>query len=39
MGLGLPITRSMLEQYGAEIRFVEPSEGFATALSITFPTR
>jgi signal transduction histidine kinase len=39
MGLGLPITRSMLEQYGAEIRFVEPTEGFATSLSITFPTR
>jgi signal transduction histidine kinase len=39
MGLGLPITRSMLEQYGAEIQFVEPTEGFATSLSITFPTR
>ena len=39
MGLGLPITRSMLEQYGADIRFVEPTEDFATALSITFPTR
>ena len=37
MGLGLPITRNMLEQYGAEIRFVEPSKGFATALEILFP--
>ena len=27
MGLGLPITRNMLEQYGAEIRFTEPSRG------------
>lgn len=39
MGLGLPITRNMLEQYGAEIRFVEPSEGFATAVSMTFPSQ
>jgi signal transduction histidine kinase len=37
MGLGLPITRNMLEQYGAEIRFVEPSAGFATAVRLTFP--
>jgi signal transduction histidine kinase len=36
MGLGLPITRNMLEQYGAEIRFVEPSPGFATAVRIIF---
>ena len=38
MGLGLPITRNMLEQYGAEIRFAEPSAGFSTAVRITFPT-
>jgi C4-dicarboxylate-specific signal transduction histidine kinase len=37
MGLGLPITRSMLEEYGAEIRFVQPSRGFATAVEIIFP--
>lgn len=37
MGLGLPITRKMLEQYGAEIRFVKPSHGFATAIEIVFP--
>jgi signal transduction histidine kinase len=36
MGMGLPITRNMLEEYGAEIRFVEPSEGFSTALEVTF---
>jgi signal transduction histidine kinase len=36
MGLGLPITRSLLEEYGGDIRFVEPSQGFATALAITF---
>jgi signal transduction histidine kinase len=37
MGLGLPITRSMLEEYGAEIRFAKPHAGFATAVEITFP--
>lgn len=36
MGLGLPITRSMLEEYGATVRFVEPGNGFATALEIGF---
>jgi len=37
MGLGLPITRKMLEQYGADIRFAKPSHGFATAIEIVFP--
>ena len=38
MGLGLPITRRMLDDYGAEIRFVRPvDESFATAVQITFP--
>ena len=37
MGLGLPITRNILEEYGASIRFVTPGPGFATALEITFP--
>jgi signal transduction histidine kinase len=37
MGLGLPITRNMLEQYGAEIKFVRPSRAFSTAVEITFP--
>lgn len=37
MGLGLPITRTILEEYGAEISFVEPADGFATALVIRFP--
>jgi signal transduction histidine kinase len=37
MGLGLPITRSMLEEYGAEIRFVQPGHGYATAVEIVFP--
>jgi len=37
MGMGLPIARNILEEYGAEIRFVEPEKGFSTALEITFP--
>jgi len=38
MGLGLPITRRMLDDYGAEIRFVRPvDESFSTAVQITFP--
>jgi len=37
MGLGLPITRRMLDDYGAEIAFVTPDSGFATAIKFTFP--
>jgi signal transduction histidine kinase len=37
MGMGLPITRNLLEDYGAAIRFAVPSRGFSTALQITFP--
>lgn len=36
MGLGLPITRTILEEYGAEIGFVAPPQGFSTALEIRF---
>ena len=36
MGMGLPITRNMLEEYGGSIRFVPPSRGFATAVEIIF---
>jgi signal transduction histidine kinase len=35
MGLGLTITRAMLEEYGATIKFVKPSRGFSTALEVT----
>ncbi len=38
MGLGLPITRRMLEDYGAEIRFVQPSKKYSTAIKVNFPT-
>jgi signal transduction histidine kinase len=37
MGLGLTLTRAMLEEYGATINFVEPTSGFATAVEIVFP--
>ncbi len=38
MGLGLPITRRILDDYGAEIRFIKPRDSlYATAIIITFP--
>jgi len=37
MGLGLTITRNVLESYGAIIKFVQPSAGFSTAVEISFP--
>jgi signal transduction histidine kinase len=37
MGLGLTITRDILEQYGASVKFVEPADDFATAVEIVFP--
>jgi signal transduction histidine kinase len=37
MGMGLPITRNMLEEYGVTIKFIRPNRGYATALELTFP--
>ena len=37
MGLGLTITRYVLESYGAQVSFVEPSESYATAIEVAFP--
>ena len=37
MGLGLPITRSVLANYGATIGFVEPEDPYSTAIEVTFP--
>ena len=37
MGLGLTITRRILDYYGIEIRFVKPGPAFATAIEMTFP--
>ena len=37
MGLGLPISRGIVEEYGGALAFVEPRNGFATAVELTFP--
>jgi signal transduction histidine kinase len=37
MGLGLTVTRSLLEEYGGTISFVPPSKGFATAIEFRIP--
>ena len=37
MGLGLTITRNMLEQYGATIAFVKPQSPYSSAIEIHFP--
>lgn len=37
MGLGLPITRAILAEYGSTIGFVAPKPGFATAIEVVFP--
>jgi signal transduction histidine kinase len=37
MGLGLPITRRLLDDYGAEVSFVAPQPGFSTAVKLIFP--
>ncbi|GGS35106.1 sensor histidine kinase [Streptomyces parvus] len=37
LGLGLPITRRIVEEYRGKVRFVEPSNGFATAVEFFLP--
>ena len=37
MGLGLTITRRVLDYYGIEIAFVEPDPPYATAIEMIFP--
>ena len=39
MGLGLTITRSLLDEYGGAIRFVRPAKGYATAIELELPRR
>ncbi|MEQ8853917.1 sensor histidine kinase [Gimesia sp.] len=36
MGMGLPIVRNILEEYGATVAFVKPSSEFTTAVQIVF---
>ena len=38
MGLGLSITRNLLENYGASVKFVQPDSSFSTAVEITLPS-
>jgi signal transduction histidine kinase len=37
MGLGLTIVRSTLADYGGTVRFVEPSDGYGTAVEVRIP--
>lgn len=37
MGLGLPITRDLVSEYGGTVRFVRPRGGFATAIEVVIP--
>ena len=39
MGLGLTITRHVLQSYGATVSFVKPSAAFASAVEVAFPGR
>ena len=38
MGLGLTITRTIVEEYGGNVRFVEPSGRYATAIRVEMPS-
>lgn len=39
MGLGLTITRSLLDEYGGHIHFVAPSTGYMTAIELELPNK
>lgn len=39
MGLGLTVSRSLMDEYGGEITFEPPSDGFATAVELRWPRR
>lgn len=39
MGLGLTITRNLLENYGATVKFVKPDSPFSTAVEVILPSR
>jgi signal transduction histidine kinase len=39
LGLGLTLTRRIIEEYGGRIRFIEPQLGMSTALQVSIPER
>jgi K+-sensing histidine kinase KdpD len=39
MGLGLTITRSLIDEYGGDIRFVKPENSYSTAIEVWLPRK
>ncbi len=39
LGLGLPIVRRLVDEYGGTARFADPAPGFATAVLVEMPLR
>lgn len=39
MGLGLPITRRLLSEYGGIVKFVHPAPNYSTAIEVVIPGR
>lgn len=37
MGLGLPITRDLIAEYGGTVRFIRPSDSFSTSVEVLIP--
>ncbi len=39
LGLGLPLTRRIVEEYGGIVAFTEPESGMATTIDVSLPSR
>ena len=37
MGLGLPLARRIVEEYGGKIEFTTPTKGYSAAVKAVFP--